>query len=360
MFDCVHNTFQTNENIQFYCIKCLAETLPLQYLDNNQFDFATKGIDYPDEVNIDEIILSTSQLDMIRKINDAISKGFDVTDDKTDNDNESEVHPIDCKYYTTDQFNNQKFNSNKHFSLLHLNIHSLEFHIEELRIALKLINLKFDFICLTESKIKKDNEPKTDITIDGYQHPVGTPTEASKGGVLIYAKEGIDFKPREDLHIYKPKELESHFIEAINEKGKNIIIGTIYRHPCMYKNLFIDEYMLPLNDKLAKENKKTYLAGDFNFDFLNTDDNENFYFFETMMANHMLPTITIPTKINPKRNTVIDNIFTNQIHPDMISGNLTVAISDHLHPFSLYQGTIKTMHPRNKISIQGEQKISIE
>ena len=101
----------------------------------------------------------------------------------------------------------------------------------------------------------------------------------------------------------------------------------------MDKNLFIHEYMLPLNDKFSKENKKTYLAGDFNFDFLNTDDNENFYFFETRMSNHMLPTITIPTKINPKKNTVIDNIFTNQIHLDMISGNLTVAISDHLPSF---------------------------
>merc|ERR1712080_322003 len=46
-----------------------------------------------------------------------------------------------------------------------------------------------------------------------------------------------------------------------------------------------------------------------------------------------LPTITIPTKINPKKSTIIDNIFTNQIHPDMQSGNLTLAISDHLPSF---------------------------
>ena len=170
---------------------------------------------------------------MIKKINDAISKGFDITDDK--NDDENEEHPIDCKYYTTDEFNNKKFDSTKQFSILHLNIHSLQFHIEELRIA-----LKFDLICLTESKIVKDKEPEIDITIDGYQEPVGTPTEATKGGAIIYAKIGIDWKPREDLNMYKPKELESHFIEAINEKGKNMIIGSIYRHPCMNKSLFID------------------------------------------------------------------------------------------------------------------------
>ena len=83
------------------------------------------------------------------------------------------------------------------------------------------------------------------------------PTEASKGGVLIYVKEGIGTIPREDLNMHKSKELESYFIEAINEKGNNSIIGTIYRHPCMNQNHFIDDYMKPLDDKLLKENKTT-------------------------------------------------------------------------------------------------------
>ena len=212
-----------------------------------------------------------------------------------------QVHPIDCKYYSIEEFNGKRYNSIKNFSILHLNIHSLEFHIDELRIALQLINLKFDFICLTESKIHKNNEPKTNIEINGYQFPVGTPTEASKGGVLIYVKEGIDFMPREDLNMYKAKELESYFIEAINKKGKNTIIGSIYRHPCMEENTFIEDYIQPLTDQLGNEDKKTFIAGDFNFNLLNTDHMETFNFFESMMSYHLLPTITIPTKINHKK-----------------------------------------------------------
>ena len=46
-----------------------------------------------------------------------------------------------------------------------------------------------------------------------------------------------------------------------------------------------------------------------------------------------LPVITLPTKISLKKHTVIDNIFTNQIHPGMISGNLSISISDHLPSF---------------------------
>ena len=110
------------------------------------------------------------------------------------------------------------------------------------------------------------------------------PTEGQKGGACIYVKIGIDWKPRNDLNMHKSKELESYFIEVING-GKNTIIGSIYRHPCMSKDLFIEEYMEPLNDKLSKENKKVFLAGDFNSDLLSTEsDKDNFHFFETMMA----------------------------------------------------------------------------
>ena len=48
-----------------------------------------------------------------------------------------------------------------------------------------------------------------------------------------------------------------------------------------------------------------------------------------------MPAVVIPTKIN----TLIDNIFTNQINPDMISGNLTTAISDHLPSFLILPKT---------------------
>ena len=325
--------YQNFEDLDFYCLECLADNLPLQNLNNKQLDLTSKGIDYPEEFNIKDIEPSLSQQTMINRIEETIrGLGQEETTD-FDKENEIETHPIKCNYYTTEQFNKEKLNSVKHFSILHLNIHSLEFHIEELRVALKLIQHKFDFICITESKLHKNSEPKTDITIDGYQYPVGTPSEASKGGVLIYSKEGIDFRPRDDLTIYKSKELESYFIESITHKGKNTLIGVIYRHPCMEQKEFIDDYMQPLNEKLQHENKNIYLAGDFNFNLLNTDKNETFDFFETMMSHKLQPAITIPTKINPKKSTIIDNIFTNQTNPDMLSGNLTLAISDHLPSF---------------------------
>ena len=55
-----------------------------------------------------------------------------------------------------------------------------------------------------------------------------------------------------------------------------------------------------------------------------------------MTSNLHLPTISLPTKINKKLDTFIDNIFTNKFNPDIISGNLTVEISDHLSSFAIF------------------------
>ena len=101
----------------------------------------------------------------------------------------------------------------------------------------------------------------------------------------------------------------------------------------MDENGFIDDYIQPLNDKLQCENKQLFICGDFNFDLLKMHHTETSKFFETMISGQLLPSIILPTKINSKNDTVIDNIFTNQINPDIRAGNLTITISDHLPSF---------------------------
>ena len=65
------------------------------------------------------------------------------------------------------------------------------------------------------------------------------------------------------------------------------------------------------------------------------------------MSNFLLPLITIPTKINSGTNTLIANIFTNHLHPDMKTGNLSIQISDHLPSFMIVPSQNQNHLPKN-------------
>ena len=54
-----------------------------------------------------------------------------------------------------------------------------------------------------------------------------TPTETCAGGTLLYIANHLSYKCHNDLNIYKKNELESIFIEIVNPKKSNIIVGVI-------------------------------------------------------------------------------------------------------------------------------------
>ncbi len=146
---------------------------------------------------------------------------------------------------------------------------------------------------LTLSQSRNQNiPPLVDICIDNYHNPISIPSEASKGGVLLYVNKKIpNFKPRPDLNAYAPKMIESAFIEIIHPSKSNTIIGVIYRHPSLDVDNFNSDHIRPLVTKLSLEkNKNIYLAGDFNINLLNLPNHPgSSEFFDIMSSNHLLP-----------------------------------------------------------------------
>ena len=152
--------------------------------------------------------------------------------------------------------------------------------------------------------------------------------------VLYYIKSNKNFKVRNDLKIVKTKELESVFIEIVNKNKSNLIVGCIYRHPSMIASEFIDDYLKPLFDKIDSDKTKVMLMGDFNLDLLQYDNsNDVSNFLETVISNSFFPYISLPTRVTSHSKTVIDNIFLNFYWPNIVSGNLSISISDHLAQF---------------------------
>ena len=55
---------------------------------------------------------------------------------------------------------------------------------------------------------------------------------------------------------------------------------------------------------------------------------------DSLASNSFIPYILHPTRITSHSKTLIDNIFSNYISHEIISGNITATISDHLPQFS--------------------------
>ena len=65
------------------------------------------------------------------------------------------------------------------------------------------------------------------------------------------------------------------------------------------------------------------------------EHNQTNGFLDSLASNSFIPLILQPTSITSHSNTLIDNIFSSVIDPDIISGNLTATISDHLPQFAI-------------------------
>ena len=96
------------------------------------------------------------------------------------------------------------------------------------------------------------------------------------------------------------------------------------------------DYLNKLLENISKEQKSVFLHGDFNVNLLNynehTQTNES---LDSLASNSFIPLVLQPTRITSHSTTLIDNTFSNVINPDIISGNLTATVSDHLPQFSI-------------------------
>ena len=72
------------------------------------------------------------------------------------------------------------------------------------------------------------------------------------------------------------------------------------------------------------------------FNLLNySEHNLTYEFLDSLTSDSFIPLILQPTRISSYSNTLIDNIFSNIIDPDIMPGNLTDIISNHLPQFAI-------------------------
>ena len=85
---------------------------------------------------------------------------------------------------------------------------------------------------------------------------------------MIYINQNVKYKIREYLTLYKSKEIESTFLEIIENYQKNVTVGCIYKYPDVAIQEFTDDFNWPLLEKLLTEKKEVILMGDYNINIL--------------------------------------------------------------------------------------------
>ena len=117
------------------------------------------------------------------------------------------------------------------------------------------------------------------------------------------------------------------------------IVGCIYKHRNMPITEFISDFLEPLT-KISLEKKEVILLGDYNINLLlNCEADKNTSkFLELILPFSLMQRIMNPTRITPRSQTLIDNIFYREVQPKIIAGNIAIDISDHLTQFIAIPG----------------------
>ena len=96
-----------------------------------------------------------------------------------------------------------------------MNVCSLTKNFHDLNILLSELNVSFDILAITESRIKKDLPSPINLQLNNYsiEH---TPTELSAGGTLLYINKRLPYQLRNDLRFYDPGNFYRDYLLKIN------------------------------------------------------------------------------------------------------------------------------------------------
>ena len=215
-------------NEPWYCLSCSNTLFPFGNLNNQNFlNFIGNNdtITSSETNNLNSSLLLKPPPDLTLLFNQFNNA---IPENRSDPEN-----VIQSKYYDIDELQKLKIpNKENSLSLFHINSCSLNKNFEELQNLLQSTNINFDVIAITETRIPKNVSVTQNIVLNNHSFEQ-TPTESSAGGTLLYIAIRLSYKIRNDLKIYKKIELESTFIEIINPRKSNIIVGAIYKHPKM-------------------------------------------------------------------------------------------------------------------------------
>ena len=222
------------------------------------------------------------------------------------------------------QKNFQELSSMRGIKLVHQNIRGLFGKRDMLQTLFTSEKSKF---ILTLSETHTNSTTNSELfKMPGFQFIRKDRPDGIGGGVAIYLSDDIKWKRRPDL---ETPEIECIWVEIEIFKGKNFVVGCIYRPPDS-SNYLNKEFNNFLNEMLSKVNKismETFLLGDINVNFLTKSNNKE---IKNIFVTHGLTQIVkSPTRVTKDTKTLIDVILTSNNSHVQCTKVIPLSLSDH-------------------------------
>ena len=194
------------------------------------------------------------------------------------------------------------------------------------------IGTSFNVTCLTKTWCSNSEIINSSyFDINNYKAiPFGRKRNKTRGSILIYVKTDLMYKLRKDLSIFDQGK-EILIIEIISKESKNMLISCCYRPP-KGKTENLTGYFASIFQGVQYENKKIFIIGDFNLNYLNYNEKDmNIkHFYHKLFELWFIPLIDKPTRVCRNSATIIDNILTNSVFDNTLKKTITKSdISDH-------------------------------
>ncbi|XP_040067007.1 uncharacterized protein LOC120840490 [Ixodes scapularis] len=187
---------------------------------------------------------------------------------------------------------------------------------------LDCLELRFDILAFTETWLTNDSHIPE---FNGYYHTEIFRTGKKGGGVSLYYKSYLA------CSVISEYTRVSANYECLLVGCRDYIIGVVYRPPSGSPSIFLD-FLQEIFQYASESKLPMILVGDFNINLM-LSDSWQLEFLDLVQSHGYENVIDCPTRVTSETETLIDLCLTNAMRNDVVSGVLTVDLSDHLPLF---------------------------
>jgi len=288
--------------------------------------------------SLNSVLPTKKNLDRLTSIYDLDLFSLNINNN-IDPDRNFSPQPTRCKYYSPHSFSKLQHMKSFHpnFSVLHSNIRSLKRNLDQFQNhLLSELNFHFHIIAVTETRIYNEDIRHLNVTLANYNFEF-VPTPLAAGGVGMYIDDTLPYKVIEKT---ANEAFQALWLEIQLPKKPNVICGVIYRqHNSPERFLTYFEQTI---ERIISAGKTILVLGDMNINILKAETCRYAQrFLNSLQSYYLLPTIDKPTRVYNNSATLIDNIFTNKLDNNFLSGNIVSDLTDHFTQFCIFSSSTK-------------------